>query len=123
MFLSLAMISCTNSDKTEIESKKTFSENSFLGSWLAQEMENGVKCIVTFSTKNRMSQYYESSTGANKTRPCTWHISQDTLYVQEQTGESKLFIEEVTDSLIKLRTIDSILVSFAKVNNLEERRK
>lgn len=112
----LLLGSCSGNTESETKKEsKPFSVERLLGKWRAVEMENGVTCIVTFSEGGRMSEYFESPDGHYKERPCEYAISGDTLHVHQRTGTSSLVFEVLNDSLLQLRTLDSLTVSFSRL--------
>lgn len=89
-------------------------DSLILGRWQAQEINSGVVCSVFFMPRGRLSLYFHRPDGYNRQRPGEWNIQGDSLYLQEQTGPSTLFIEHLDDTLMVLRTIDSVPVFFER---------
>ncbi len=90
-------------------------ESLLTGRWKFSEISNGVTCTVTFHPDHRMTQYFEFQHGGGKARPGEWHVSGDTLFIREKTGESALLFETLNDSVLILLTHDSIPVVFERI--------
>ena len=105
------LIGC-NGHKSNTQTATEMYSQQIVGKWQADEMDNGVICVVTFHADKRLSQYFRAPEGRDKVRPGSWEIKDDTLFVTDQTGTTPLIIEGIQDSTLALRSLDSFAVRF-----------
>lgn len=89
-------------------------EQQIIGRWQQQEINEGVLCSVFFMPQGRLSLFFLAPDGRSKLRPSEWSINGDSLHILEQTGLSSLFIEQMNDSLMILRSADSMPIIFER---------
>ncbi len=105
------LIGCKG-QKSGTQTEAEIHAQEIVGKWQADEINNGVICVVTFHADKRLSQYFRAPEGRDKVRPGSWEIKEDTLFVTDQTGTTALIIEEIQDSTLALRSLDSFAVRF-----------
>lgn len=102
-----------SSKQDAVDTAKLY-EQMITGRWQQQEINGGVICSVFFMPKGRLTVFFQTAEGYTRIRPGEWHIEGDTLHIMEQTGPTAMFIERVNDSLMILRSQDSVPVAFER---------
>lgn len=111
------LIGC-NGHKSNTQTATEMYSQQIVGKWQADEINQGVTCVVTFHEDKRMDQYFRHENGHDKLRPGRWEfLGGDTILVEDQTGPTKLTIETLNDSVMILHTLDSFPVFFHKVKD------